>query len=214
MLQALVHAASRGLVPIFGSVRVMAENCLINITALSASVCSCCIKHSSLYTSMHHATIRWLTLNTESVRCSLVHGKPCIRQRGYLASVCRTSRGRTPYKLSHTRLQWRRRQGLSCEAHQAVTVFLATFNCLTYCCAYGCRRKGMVSLGRVVAPAPVNLPSVRYAALLLHLIYAQPVPGLYAPHFTCCSDRRTMAMIQTSLWFPSKSKEFYAVVLP
>lgn len=72
----------------------------------------------------------------------------------------------------------------------------------------------MVSLGRVVAPAPVNLPSVRYAALLLHFIYAQPIPGLYAPHFTCCSGRRTMAMIQTSLWFPSKSKTFHAVVLP
>jgi hypothetical protein len=28
----------------------------------------------------------------------------------------------------------------------------------------------MVSLGRVVAPAPVNLPSVRYAALVLQLI--------------------------------------------
>ena len=36
----------------------------------------------------------------------------------------------------------------------------------------------MVSLGRVVAPAPVNLPSVRYAALLLHLICAKPVPGV------------------------------------
>jgi steroid 5-alpha reductase family enzyme len=33
----------------------------------------------------------------------------------------------------------------------------------------------MVSLGRVVAPAPVNLPSVRYAALLLRLIYTWSV---------------------------------------
>ncbi len=47
----------------------------------------------------------------------------------------------------------------------------------------------MVSLGRVVAPAPVNLPSVRYAALLLHFIYAQPVPGLYTPYVTCWSFR-------------------------
>ena len=70
----------------------------------------------------------------------------------------------------------------------------------------------MVSLGRVVAPAPVNLPSVRYAVLLLHLIYAKPVP-VCAPHFMCCSDRRTMAMIQTSLWFPSESKRFYSAVL-
>ena len=71
----------------------------------------------------------------------------------------------------------------------------------------------MVSLGRVVAPAPVNLPSVRYAALLLKLIDAQPVPSLYAPRLMRCSGRRTMAMIQTSLWFPSKSKTIYAIVL-
>ena len=72
----------------------------------------------------------------------------------------------------------------------------------------------MVSLGRVVAPAPVNLPSVRYAALLLKLIDAQPVPSLYAPRLMwCCSGRRTMAMIQTSLWFPSKSKTICAIVL-
>ncbi len=113
MLQALVRAASRGLVRIFGSVHVMAENCLINVSALSASECSCCVQHGNLCTSVHDATVRWLTVVTESVRCSLVHGTPCIRQPGCLASVYRTSRGRTPYKLSHTRLQWRRRQGQS-----------------------------------------------------------------------------------------------------
>ena len=126
MLQALLYAASRDLVRLFGSVHVMAENCLISICALSASVFNCYVLHGNLLTSLHHATICWLTFVTEIVRCSLVHDTPCIRQPGCLPSVCRTSRGRTPYKLSHPRLQWRRRQGRSCEAHQAVTVFLTT----------------------------------------------------------------------------------------
>jgi len=125
MLQALLYAASRDLMRMFGSVHVMAENCLINISALSAGVCSCCVQDGNLCTSVHHATILWLTCVIESVRSSLVHDTPCIRQPGCLASVYRTSRGRTLYKLSHIRLQWRRRQGQSREAHQAVTVFLA-----------------------------------------------------------------------------------------